>query len=397
MKIKWTEENTAKTISSLIVVAGAILFYFLFSHFKVVKSAVSEVIDIISPFIYGFIIAYILNRPMNFFENRAFRFCDKKKPRPKLKRYLSIITVFIIAVLIISVLFYIVIPQVSKSVVSIVNALPDYLRTFQTWAEDILTRFHLNTENGIIDKLFVSSSDIIQNVTTFAMDKLPAIFTFSKQFTSVILNIFVGIIISIYMLANKERFLAQVKKVMHALLPQRLTGKVMVIAHSSNERFNGFIIGKLLDSLIIGIICFIGTSLLNMPYAMLVSVIIGVTNIIPFFGPFIGAIPSALIILIIEPIKALWFIIFIIVLQQFDGNILGPKILGDSTGLSAFWVMFAILVGGGLFGFMGMFIGVPTFAVIFALIKEYITMRLEKKNLPTDTKEYASPEHEIKF
>ncbi len=397
MKLKWTQEHTAKTVSSLIVVVGAILFYFLFSHFGVVKSSVTKVISIISPFIYGFIISYILNRPMNFFENRVFKFCEKKKPRPKLKRHLSILTVFIIAFLIIGILFYIVIPQVSKSVVSIVNTLPDYLRTFQTWAEDILTKIHIDTESGLIDKLFVSSDEIIKNITSFAMNKLPAIFSFSKQFTSAILNIFVGIIISIYMLANKERFLAQIKKVIHAFLPEKFTYKLISIAHSSNERFNGFIIGKLLDSLIIGIICFIGSSLLNMPYAMLISVIIGVTNIIPFFGPFIGAIPSALIILIIEPIKALWFIIFIIILQQFDGNILGPKILGDSTGLSAFWVMFAILVGGGLFGFMGMFIGVPTFAVIFALVKEYITSRLEKKNLPTDTKEYASPEHQIKF
>jgi len=171
--------------------------------------------------------------------------------------------------------------------------------------------------------------------------------------------------------------------------------KLISITHTSNRIFTGFISGKILDSLIIGVLCFIGMSIFNLPMAMLVSVIVGVTNVIPYFGPFIGAIPGALIVFLVDPIKAFWFMLFILALQQFDGNILGPYILGDSIGLPAFWVIFAILVFGSIFGVLGMFIGVPTFAVIYSIIKMWIESRLEKKGMPLSLHEYASEEHPL--
>ena len=201
-------------------------------------------------------------------------------------------------------------------------------------------------------------------------------------------DIAVGVIVSVYVLNSKEKFTGQCKKITYALLSRERANLMLQITRKSHKIFGGFVIGKIIDSIIIGILCFIGLSILDMPYTLLVSVIVGVTNVVPFFGPYIGAIPSAILILLSEPIKGIYFVIFILVLQQFDGNILGPKILGDSTGLSAFWVVFSILLGGGLFGFVGMIMGVPTFAVFYYLVSMFIEQKLERKKLPKESKEY---------
>ena len=205
-------------------------------------------------------------------------------------------------------------------------------------------------------------------------------------------NVLIGIIISIYVLMSKEEFIGQSKKLMYALLPGKSANAVIHTVHKSNEIFGGFISGKLLDSLIIGILCFICLSLMKMPYTVLVSVIVGVTNVIPFFGPYLGAIPSAILIMLANPIQGVYFILFILILQQFDGNILGPAILGESTGLSSFWVVFAILVGGGIFGILGMIIGVPAFAVIFYVFRRTVNHILKKKQLPQDSGNYIKVE-----
>lgn len=205
---------------------------------------------------------------------------------------------------------------------------------------------------------------------------------------SELVNAVIGLIISIYVLWGKETFTRQSKKIVYALFKPGQANMILHLTIKSNKIFGGFIIGKLIDSAIIGVICFIGLTILKMPYIMLVSVIVGVTNVIPFFGPYIGAIPSTILIMLSDPKQGIYFIIFILVLQQLDGNVIGPKILGDSTGLSAFWVVFAILLGGGLFGFAGMILGVPTFAVIYYIVNMLINHKLEKKKLPTDTASY---------
>ena len=204
-----------------------------------------------------------------------------------------------------------------------------------------------------------------------------------------------GIILSVYLLASKELFYAHAKKLGYALFPKRVMDKLLEITHTSNNIFTGFIVGKIVDSTIIGVLCFIVMALFNWPYAMLISVIVGVTNVIPYFGPFIGAIPSILLLLIIDPRTAVMFGIFILILQQLDGNIIGPKILGDSTGLSAFWVVFSITLFSAIMGPIGMLIGVPTFAVIYSLIRDFAEWRLKTKNMATATDDYASPEHAI--
>ena len=210
---------------------------------------------------------------------------------------------------------------------------------------------------------------------------------------NVLKNLVIGLIVTVYLLASRRRFASQAKKIVYSLFPVKFANSFVSHSRYTHQVFGGFISGKILDSLIIGVICFVGCSFMKIPYTMLVSVVIGLTNIIPFFGPFIGAIPCGLLILLADPMRCLYFVFFIVVLQQFDGNILGPKILGDSTGLSSFWVLFSILLFGGLLGFVGMVIGVPVFAVIYNMINQFINRRLEKKDLSTETRLYDNLEY----
>ena len=236
----------------------------------------------------------------------------------------------------------------------------------------------------INDKLTEITNWVLQLVTNL----LPIIGGIVMAFASSVWNIILGIIISVYLLVDKEKFFALGKKVVVALFNDKHANIILNLANRTNLTFGKFIGGKIIDSAIIGVLTFIILTIFKMPYSLLISVIIGITNIIPFFGPFIGAIPSAIIILFISPIKAVWFGVIILVIQQIDGNIIGPKILGDSIGISAFWILFAILVAGKLFGLVGMIIGVPMFALIYSIVKDVIEIRLSKKGLPTDTTEY---------
>ena len=226
-------------------------------------------------------------------------------------------------------------------------------------------------------KNVLQQSDFIANITTGVYNVVRAIF-----------NVIIGFIVSVYVLMTKEKFIGQAKKIIYAIFRPRYGNVVMEVGRKADEVFGGFFIGKIIDSLIIGCICFVSLAILRMPYVALVSVIVGVTNIIPFFGPYIGAIPSAILIFLVDPMKGIYFIIFIIVLQQVDGNVIGPKILGNTTGLSPFWVIFAILLFGGSFGVIGMLFGVPIFAVLYYIIKRVVEHVLKRRHLPEKTDEY---------
>lgn len=296
----------------------------------------------------------------------------------------------------ISIFLWVVIPQVGASVYGIVKNVPDLITNADKYVSETLgslKRIELPSEisgkiTSIIEELLIAITELLKNI-------VPQIIYTTKQITSAVVNTIVGIIISVYLLFSKEKFFAQIKKTLSAFLPADKVKHMTELAHSSHNIFSGFISGKILDSLIIGIICFIGTSIFNMPYAMLISVIVGVTNVIPYFGPFIGAIPSIVLIMFVDPLTALGFAVFILVLQQFDGNILGPKILGDSTGISAFWVIFSVMLFGGLYGFLGMFLGVPVFAVFYAVIRANVEYRLKNKGLSENTHDYSSKDHPI--
>lgn len=394
MKIKLNSNIAKRTISNIIVVSVGIILFFIIKNLGGIFNKVGEIIKLLMPFIYGFAMAYLLAIPLKFLEDKVLKFMDKKN-QYKAKRFISITITYISAAILISIVFSILVPELSRSIYTLLENIPEYIKALEEYINNIVIALNLNGD--MVEDIVKDFNSISKYITSIAGTAVLDLFQFSANITQYILNIFIATIISIYLLAGKEKFFAQIKKFLYAMLPEKPVKYVIELTRSSHKTFIGFLGGKLLDSLIIGIICFVGMKIFKMPYPLLVSFIIGITNVVPVFGPFIGAVPSVIIIFIASPIKALWFILFILVLQQFDGNILGPKILGNSTGLTAFWVMFAILLGNGLFGVVGMILGVPTFAVIYSIIVSVINNALKEKGLPVEAKEYAAPENKIKF
>ena len=387
MKIDWNKRTTVRTVSSIIVVAFGILLYFLLLNLKTISGIFSWFFTIIAPVILGFVFAYLLNTPMSLIEMLIYKINGKnKKISARFVRILSIVLTLLIALSLIFALFYVIIPQLIESVSTLINNANGYVSVLENAIYNLLNKY--NISSSYIDDLVSRYDDVFTYIINLLKDSLPSIISFSRQLTTGIYNIFIGIIISVYVLYNKEVFGAQLKKICFALFKKGHVDKFFYVLHKSNKAFIGFINGKLLDSLIIGILCYIGLLILKMPYALLVSAIIAVTNVIPYLGPFIGAILSALIIFIVSPIKALIFIIFIFILQQIDGNFLGPRILGNSIGISSFWVLVSIIIGGGLFGPIGMFLGVPAFSVIYSLLRIFIESKLVAKGLSPNTKDY---------
>lgn len=392
MKLNFSSNTVKNTISNIIVLSVAIILYFVIKNISIFFIGAKEIIRILMPFVYGFAIAYILDIPMKVCERTLLKPLDKKG-KYQLKRTLAITITYILAGIIIAIVIAILIPELARSIGTLIENIPDYAHSLEMFFTDLVTKLRLDTD--MVNEIIEDFNSISGYITSIGGAAVGGLLQFSAGMTQSVLNLFIATIISIYMLSSKERFFAQIKKVLYAVLPEKPVNYLIELSDHSNRTFKGFLGGKLLDSLIIAIICFVGMNIFNMPYTLLVSFIIGITNIVPVFGPFIGAIPSVVIIFIASPIKALWFILFVFLLQQFDGNILGPKILGNSTGLSAFWVMFAILLGNGLFGFIGMIIGVPAFAVIYSIVRGAIEINLEKKGMATRTEEYASKDQPI--
>ena len=364
-------------------------------RFDQVMSGLRNVQDILMPFIYGAVIAYLLTPTCNFVETHLNSWGEGKvKNQEKFRRFSSgagIIASLIFGICIIYLLLAMVLPQVFTSIRGIVEVLPGNVRQWSLWIEQLLA------DNEILSNYVEQfTSTAYKNIETWLETKLlPNMQTIVTGVSAglisavvVVKNLLIGLIAAAYMMGNRRKFAAQAKKLVYSFFRVPVANDILDEVQFINRLFGGFINGKLLDSLIMGVLCFVIMNLLNMPYSMLISVIVGVTNVIPFFGPFIGAAPSALIVLTVSPVKCIYFLILILVLQQFDGNILGPKILGNTTGLSSFWVLFSILLFGGMFGFVGMIIGVPTFAVIYDLIKKLSNTLLKKKNLSTDTGQY---------
>ena len=383
---------TKRVLVYIVAGIGILAAYFILINLKRVSGILSSVSDILRPFIIAAIFAYIVNGPMMFFERLFGRLTDKKKPRPVLKRVLAIIAAWVASLAVLVLFFVIIVPDVKISITTLINNLPSYFESLKAFIVALAEKYQLDisylnsfmnfqvTADGIMESIYKYSDALIPQLANIA--------NISVQIGSFIADVIIAIIISVYLLFSKETLIAQLKKVLYALFNRKLADVSVRVARETHRTFSGFINGKLLDSLIIGILCFIGMSILKFEYALLISFIVGVTNVIPFFGPMFGAIPSVLLLLMIDPWHALWFAVFIFALQQLDGNVIGPKILGDSTGLPALWVMFAILVGGALWGVAGMFVGVPLFAVIYRFSKEILENLLKKKNMPENTNAY---------
>lgn len=392
MKVEWTKSMTKRVLVYIVAGIGILAAYFILINLKRVSGILSSVSDILRPFIIAAIFAYIVNGPMMFFERLFGRLTDKKKPRPVLKRVLAIIAAWVASLAVLVLFFVIIVPDVKISITTLINNLPSYFESLKAFIVALAEKYQLDISylNSFMNFQVTADGimEIIDKYSDALIPQLANIANISVQIGSFIADVIIAIIISVYLLFSKETLIAQLKKVLYALFNRKLADVSVRVARETHRTFSGFINGKLLDSLIIGILCFIGMSILKFEYALLISFIVGVTNVIPFFGPMFGAVPSVLLLLMIDPWHALWFAVFIFALQQLDGNVIGPKILGDSTGLPALWVMFAILVGGALWGVAGMFVGVPLFAVIYKFSKEIFENLLKKKNMPENTNAY---------
>jgi len=386
-------------ITAFLVICGSLLFTYIVFNFKNVLNLLTSLRKILMPIIDGIAIAYLLTPILNFVESKWIGFfyrLSKKElteKRIKQRRGYSIFVTMVLFTSILFLFFRIVIPQLILSVQSIIFQFPIYLNNLGNFFTKLLEN---NPDlNSLVYTVFNTYSaqaiDFLQNSVLPQVNEV--IKTLSSGIISFIkgtFNLIIGVIISIYLMSSKELLSGQAKKIVYSYYDRKNANKIIAAVRFTHRTFIGFVGGKIIDSIIIGILTFIVTNIVGTPYAVLVSVIVGVTNIIPFFGPYIGAIPSTLLILMVNPLQALYFAIIILIIQQIDGNIIGPKILGDSTGLSSFWVIFAITLFGGVFGVAGMVIGVPTFAVIYALFRYKLNKRLRAKNLPIDTKPYIN-------
>ena len=397
-RFNWDKRYLYWGVTAFCVIAAALLFYFAVGNITVFGNAVSRLVSILAPFIWGLVICYLLSPLMRSVENRLFLPLARKLYRKNKKndgrrfaRALTVVFCEIVLILVLVALVYLIIPQMLSSVQTLISNSGVYVDNLSKWADGLfknypvlddylggfLDNFNTNLGNWLETKLLPRVGSVVTSVTS-------GVYGVAKS----IYNLIIGIIVSIYLLSDKEGFVAAVKRMTYSVFSVETADRLRSGLNFVDRTFMSFLNGKLLDSLIIGIICYIVCSILKMHYTLLVSVIVGVTNIIPFFGPLIGAVPSALIILMVDPTKCLIFIIFVIILQQIDGNIIGPRILGNSTGITGFWVMFSIILGGGLFGFWGLLLGVPVFVVIYSLVTNLIVKKLKRNDLPWELEDY---------
>lgn len=399
MKFHWDNRYLHWGVTAFMVIAASMLFYYGIFHMTTLIAGIKTFFHIMAPIIYGIILAYVLSPLVSFFEKKVIfpilkkRNINLQKKGKRVVRWICVILSMVIFWVIIYTLIMLILPQLIRSIMSVIYSFPYYVKVVEKWLNSfvehgfnpnsqtisLLNQFSTKIQEYLTTNILPQMQDMLRNVSSGIFDLL----IFMKNFL-------IGAIVSLYVLADKEKFVAKSKMIVYAVLPSKWAKFLIHSMRFTHKTFGDFIYGKLLDSAIIGVLCYIGTLILNMPYAILVSVIIGVTNIIPFFGPYVGAIPSILLILLVNPVKGLYFFIFILLLQQFDGNILGPKILGDSTGLSSFMVIVSIMVGGGLFGVPGMIVGVPVFAVLYAMIWRLINNSLRNKKMPDKEEQYIN-------
>lgn len=403
MKFKFDKKYLYWGLTAFLTLAGAILFYYLLFHRANFMGGLKKLITIAMPIIDGFVLAYLFTPILNKIEKSIVKPLCKKagiamtaKNKRRIRAF-CILATLLVVILILYELFALILPEVIRSIQSIIFMFPIYLNNLSDWAL-LLLKDNPDLEktvNSLFDQYSVmlteyANTHILPRINEVLNNALSIVSSSVISVLKALWNLVIGFIISIYLLGSKEKFAGQAKKIVYALLDRQTGNELVKNFRFIHSTFIGFIGGKIVDSIIIGILCFVCTSIIGTPYSILVSVIIGVTNVIPFFGPWIGGIPSALLVLMVDPKQALYFGLLVIFIQQFDGNILGPKILGDSTGLSGFWVIFAITIFGGLFNVFGMVVGVPIFAVFYAGVKSTVNRSLLKKNLPTELAPYMT-------
>ncbi|HCK89398.1 MAG TPA: hypothetical protein DHW39_11465 [Erysipelotrichaceae bacterium] len=377
MDFKNLKDETKEMIKALAISGSLIvLFYVLINNLKPIASVLMSSLSAMAPFLIGLIFVFLLEPVRRMAEEK---WLVNLKAEPRAKRKLAVTIAMVVCLLCLFAFFMILIPQLMSSLRIFIGSFDSYVATLRNMI-DSLDGIDQNVEAALIEALNTTGSKLLEWLTG-AEGGLVQILSYSVSVLKGVMNFFIGLIIALYILLDEERFKLQIKKLIYGLMDRKRADSTMHLLRLTMRTFNSFIFGKAIDSLLIGFICWICCMVMRMPYGPLISVVVGVTNMIPVFGPFIGAVPCILILLIINPIKALEFSVFILILQQIDGNIIGPRILGDAVGLPTLWVMFAIIVGGAMLGIVGMFVGVPIFSVVYALVRDYCYGQLKEKDV----------------
>ena len=390
MKLRWDNQHVRWGVTAFLVIAASMLFYYGVFHMKTLITGIQTFLGILTPIIYGVVIAFLLTPLLNFFEKKIIYPLLAKKEvfvgekGRKAIRWACVILCMSLFLALIYTLIMMILPELIRSVMGLIYSFPSYVKVIQKWLESFIEKWNLN------QSITTAQEYLTTNILPQMQEMLKNISAGVFELINFLKNFLIGAIVSLYLMADKEGFTAKAKMLTYAVFNTQHANFIIHSMRFTNKTFIGFFTGKILDSAIIGVLCYIGMSFLNMPYTLLISVIIGVTNVIPFFGPYLGAIPSIFLILLVSPLQAIYFAIFILILQQFDGNILGPKILGESTGLSSFLVIVAILIGGGIFGIPGMLIGVPVFAVLYAALDKLVHISLIYKKVPDEEQKYTN-------
>lgn len=373
-------KNECKKI--ILLITYAILFYYFVTNFSSVLGVLSTTLGILSPFIIGFALAFILNKPFVFFRDKVLgKLADKnkKKERLGLRAGIAILLVYLLVIIFLVLIFSFVLPQLVKSISGLITYIPQYSKELFDTIDNMVDKVIIN--EAMLNTIEKTSASLVSTMKTVLSNAVPAIVSFISNFASNVINIVIAVIVSIYLLFDKDHLKYQYRVIVRAFLNEKNANRVLRVTELTSKTFSDFIGGQIIDAIIIGVLCSIGLAVLKVPYALLIGTIVGFTNIIPYFGPWIGSIPSVFILFMVKPMYAIIFIIFVVILQQVDANIIYPNVVGSSVGLGALFVTFSIIVGGGLFGLVGMILGVPTFAVIYTLIKEKAYKNLKKKNI----------------
>lgn len=379
--------NDRKLKGALIVVTYGIVLAFVFMKYSTIFGGLGYITSLVRPLILGIAIAFILNIPMKFFERKLFKKLDNSKKSwvRNAKRPLAITVTIIVLVSAITAIILFVVPEITSSIIKLTNSIPSYLKSFEITMNNYADSTVILSK--VWDQVMNAWQEILKTVTHLFGGLASYIVSITVDVTTAIIDFCLAFVLAVYMLSSKEKLICQLKKVMYAYIKRDIVEKILGVGQTINKVFSGFIIGQCTEALIIGTLCFLGMSVLRIPYAFLISVLVGTTSLIPILGAFIGTIPSFFLILIISPIKAIWFIIFILCLQRVEGDLIYPRVVGGSVGLSSLWVLLAIMIGGSAFGLIGMLVGVPTMAAIYCIFGNVTNNRLKKKGIKINEEE----------
>lgn len=380
MHFKITQEMKQKIIVYSISLIIAILFFTILNKFKDIKRAIQFIITILFPFLLGIGIAFILNNPEKWVENKLLKNVPLQKNH---KRILATLIVFILAIGFLILFFSIIIPNTVDSVRQFSTNIAVYSDTFISYTKDFAYRMNISEKQ--VEQMLINF-DITKKITSIVTESIPKIASYSYSFVKGFINLILAFVSAFYILLDRETLVKGIKKLNYSLFDKNFANYLTLWTNDAKTVFEQYIVGNIIDSFIVGVLCYVVILFLKIPYTNMIALIIGVTNVIPVFGPFLGAIPVIIILCLIDPLSALIFAIVIFIIQQIDGNIIKPIVLGDKLGMSGFWILFSVTVGGALFGVVGMFLGVPIFALIYEGIHDYITVRLRHKKITVNDK-----------